>query len=121
MGWREHRYAPDVGVLLCRVDSVGDGVCKELRFGEAEFVFSLLLHRDGLEMHAYVNCCPHFSLPLNSRPDHFLLLTGLRIMCAWHCAEFRLDDGRCVAGPAKGLALERVPVRVRDGLVYLGS
>jgi nitrite reductase/ring-hydroxylating ferredoxin subunit len=121
MGWREHRYAPPPGALLCRVDSVEDGACKEIRFGEGEFALSLLMYRDGVDMYAYVNSCPHFSLPLNARPGRFLLLTGRRVMCAWHCAEFQLTDGRCLSGPAAGLALQRVALTVRDGSAYLSE
>jgi nitrite reductase/ring-hydroxylating ferredoxin subunit len=121
MGWREHRYAPASGTLLCRVDSVADGACKELRFGDGEGMLSLLLYRRGVEVHGYVNSCPHFSLPLNARPGKFLLLKGARLMCAWHCAVFRLDDGHCIEGPAEGLGLEPVPVTVADDHVYLDS
>jgi len=121
MGWREHRYAPAFGTLLCRVDSVAEGACRELRFGEGDGRFSLLLHRRGVAIRAYVNSCPHFSLPLNARPDKFLLLTDARIMCAWHCAIFRLDDGACVAGPASGMGLEPVPISAQDGHLYLGA
>jgi nitrite reductase/ring-hydroxylating ferredoxin subunit len=121
MGWREHRYAPALGTLLCRLDSVVDGACKELRFGEGDGMLSLLLHRQADAVRAYVNSCPHFSLPLNAQPDQFLLLANRRIMCSWHCAVFRLDDGHCIAGPAEGLGLEPVPVSLRDGAVYLGN
>jgi nitrite reductase/ring-hydroxylating ferredoxin subunit len=119
MSWREHRCAPAQGTLLCRMDSVPDGACKELRYGEGDGLFSLLLHRRGAGIRAYVNSCPHFSLPLNAHPDKFLLLADARIMCAWHCAVFRLDDGRCIAGPAQGTGLEPVPVAVVDGQIYL--
>jgi nitrite reductase/ring-hydroxylating ferredoxin subunit len=121
MGWREHRYAPALGTLLCRLDGVADGACKELRFGEGDGMLSVLLHRLGETVRGYVNSCPHFSLPLNAQPDQFLLLANGRIMCAWHCAVFRLDDGHCVAGPAKGLGLEPLPLHIRDGSVYLGD
>jgi nitrite reductase/ring-hydroxylating ferredoxin subunit len=101
------------------MDSVPDGACKELRYGEGDGLFSLLLHRRGAGIRAYVNSCPHFSLPLNARPDKFLLLADARIMCAWHCAVFRLDDGHCIAGPAQGMGLEAVPVAVMDGQIYM--
>jgi nitrite reductase/ring-hydroxylating ferredoxin subunit len=121
MGWREHRYAPAQGALLCRVEGVPDGACKELRYGDGDRIFSLLLYRRDVAIRVYVNSCPHFSLPLNARPDKFLLLAHECIMCAYHCAVFRLDDGHCIAGPAEGLDLESVPVTVVDGQIYLGS
>jgi len=119
MGWREHRYAPAPGTALCRVDAIRPGACKELRYGEGDAALNLLLYRDESHVRAFVNLCPHFSLPLNARPDRFLLLADARIMCAYHCAVFRLDDGRCIAGPAEGMSLEAVPIRVVDDVVML--
>src|ERR1700750_3157476 len=121
MGWRDHRYAPAPGTLLCRLDSVADGACKELRFGEGDGMLSLLLHRDGQTVNAFVNSCPHFSLPLNSRPNQFLLLADKRVMCAWHCAVFRMSDGHCIDGPAEGLGLERIAIVVRGDSIYLAG
>ena len=120
MDWRRHRDAPASGSPLCRLASLKDGDYKELQFGAGETPLSLLLHRQGTNVSAYVNQCPHFSLPLNARPDTFLLMGGRRIMCAWHCAVFELDTGRCIAGPAQGSYLERVPVQVQDGAILLG-
>ena len=120
MSWRGHRFAPSPGTLLCRIEAVPDGACKELRFGEGEDCFSLLLYRRGSVVRAYVNCCPHFSLPLNAQPDEFLLLRNSEIMCAYHCAVFRLEDGHCIAGPAEGMGLEPVPVQVDAAQIYLG-
>jgi nitrite reductase/ring-hydroxylating ferredoxin subunit len=121
MGWRAHRYAPAPGTLLCPVNGVDDGACKELRFGDGDGMLSLLLYRRSVEIHAYVNSCPHFSLPLNSRPDSFLLMAGARVMCVWHCAVFGLEDGRCLEGPAQGMALEAVPITVRDGGIFVAE
>jgi len=103
------------------VDSVPGGACKELRYGDGDEALSLLVYRGALGIRIYVNKCPHFSLPLNARPDKFLLLKDAQIMCAHHCAVFRLDDGHCIAGPAAGFALEPVAVTVVDEHVYLDS
>jgi len=77
---------------------VPQGACKELRYGEGDASFALLLYRRGAEIHAYVNSCPHFGLPLNARADEFLLYNDGLIMCAHHSAVFSLVDGRCVEG-----------------------
>jgi nitrite reductase/ring-hydroxylating ferredoxin subunit len=103
---------------LCALESLPDGACAEISCGKEEGAPTLLLYRSGLEVKAFINCCPHFSLPLNSRPGELLLMSEGRIMCAHHCAVFRLHDGQCVDGPAGNTVLERVHVEIRDGQVY---
>ncbi len=119
MGWQDHRHAPPAGTLLCTA-SIPAGNCTELRYGEGDAAFCMLLYRRGTDIKAYVNCCPHFSLPLNARPGEFLMLEGERVMCAYHCAIFRLQDGLCIDGPAAGMALDSIPIEIRDGQIYMG-
>ena len=107
---------PVDGHKLCALESVPDGGCIEFTgLGE----HAILVIRAGEQLKAFVNNCPHFSLPLNSRPGEFLLMSGGRIMCAHHCSVFRLSDGRCTEGPAAHTALEEVAVTVRDGQVFV--
>jgi nitrite reductase/ring-hydroxylating ferredoxin subunit len=120
MSWRWHRYAPAPGTLLCRLEAIPDGACQELRFGDSADGFRLVLYRQGSLVRAYVNRCPHLLLPLNAEPNQFLLLKNFEIMCAYHGAVFRLEDGYCIAGPAEGKGLEPVPVFVDAAQVYLG-
>ncbi len=112
MGTGEHRHAPLQGSVLCRADELPEGGCKELRFGDGDSALSILLYRHADGIRGYVNSCPHFSLPLNAQPGRFLLLAGERVMCAWHCAVFRLDDGVCTEGPAEGMRLQQIAVNV---------
>jgi len=116
---RPHCNAPPAGTLLCSLEAVPEGGCKELRYGAGDDAFRLLLYRRGQQVRAYVNSCPHFSLPLNGNSESFFLLEGARIMCAWHCAVFRLEDGFCEEGPASGLTLDRVPVSLVEGNVVI--
>jgi nitrite reductase/ring-hydroxylating ferredoxin subunit len=119
--WRSHDLAPVAGQILCGVEEIPEGRCKEIRYGEGIYAFSLLVHRSRGQVKVYVNRCPHFSLPLNVRPGEFVMLEGERVMCALHGAVFRLDNGHCEAGPAASSALESVEVVVRDGLVCIAD
>jgi nitrite reductase/ring-hydroxylating ferredoxin subunit len=121
MNWRLHDLAPSQGQALCAVDEIPDGRCKELRYGDGAYALSLLVHRSGADIKAYVNRCPHFSLPLNASPGHFVMLDGERVMCAFHGAVFRLDNGYCEAGPAATSFLEPVEVMIRDGAVCIAN
>ena len=119
MPWQDHCHAPAFGTALCCLEAVPDGGCKELRYGSGDAAFRLLLYRRGKEVRAYINSCPHFALPLNANSATFFLLDDARIMCAWHCAVFRLEDGYCEEGPDKGLPLDRVPVSLVENRVML--
>jgi nitrite reductase/ring-hydroxylating ferredoxin subunit len=121
MNWRSHDLAPSAGQIVCAVAEIADGFCKEVRYGEGAYAFSLLVHRSGAQVKAYVNRCPHFSLPLNNLPGQFVMMEGARVMCAFHGAVFRLDDGYCEAGPAATSFLEPVEVIVRDGAVCVAE
>jgi nitrite reductase/ring-hydroxylating ferredoxin subunit len=112
---------PLPGAFLCHLDSIDEGDCREVSLGEGENSLSVLLHRQGNSVRAYLNICPHFSLPLNGKQGRFLLVGSAHIMCAWHCAVFKLEDGRCTSGPAWGMSLERIPVRVQRERVYIGE
>jgi nitrite reductase/ring-hydroxylating ferredoxin subunit len=104
--------------VLCSLEEIPDGGCRELLTGDAQFPTSILLWRRQDSVRAYRNLCPHFSVPLTGQPGRdFFLLSEDRVMCAWHCAVFRLEDGYCLEGPAQGLSLEELPTRVEAGQV----
>jgi len=83
-------------------------------------VFRLLLVRAGPDVHAFVNRCPHFGVPLASRQDHLLQKPGISISCNVHYARFRWSDGLCESGECKGESLISVPLEVQpDGRVCI--
>jgi nitrite reductase/ring-hydroxylating ferredoxin subunit len=42
---------------------------------------------------------------------------GRFIVCATHGASYTLEDGACAGGPCNGKPLERIAIRIRDGVV----
>lgn len=80
---------------------------------------SLLLYRDGDDVRAWLNLCPHAGRRLDWAPGQFLKSSDGLLVCAVHGASFELDGGQCVAGPCRGDALRAVPVVIRDGAVWL--
>ncbi len=106
---------PERGRLLCRLDSIEDGGCSEVDGVAAEGDLRVIVVRKAGMAWGYVNRCPHFSLPLNSAPNRFLTFAPHRLMCAYHCAVFRFEDGVCIEGPALGMRLDAIPVTVVDG------
>ncbi|WP_206606256.1 Rieske (2Fe-2S) protein [Steroidobacter cummioxidans] len=121
MSWKSHPHAPEADTEVCPLAAVPDGGCIEVSFGVDVEALRLIVLRRGADAWAYVNVCPHFSLPLNSRPGEFLVTEDQHLMCAYHCALFRFHDGLCVDGPAKDRSLEAVPVTIVDGVVRIAT
>ncbi|SDQ99395.1 Ferredoxin subunit of nitrite reductase or a ring-hydroxylating dioxygenase [Pseudoxanthomonas sp. CF385] len=93
-------------------------------FAEVEAVIgddaeSLILHRDGDAVRAWLNVCPHAGRRLDWAPGQFLKSKEGHLVCAAHGASFELQRGDCVAGPCRGDALHAIAVQVRDGEVWL--
>ena len=106
---------------LIALDSIADG-----GFGEAEVTVdgdaeSVILHRQGDTVRAWLNICPHAGRRLDWAPGQFLKSREGLLVCAAHGASFELAQGECVAGPCRGEALRAVTVEVRDGQVWLAS
>jgi hypothetical protein len=82
------------------VEEIPEGGCKEIRYGEGAYAFSLLVHRSGGQVRAYVNRCPHFALPLNVRPGEFVMLDATLITAtppeslATRSCSYSLNSGR---------------------------
>jgi len=104
---------------LLALDAIADGGFAEVEAivdGDAE---SLVLHRAGTRVQAWLNICPHAGRRLDWAPGQFLKSKAGDLVCAAHGASFSLADGVCVAGPCKGESLRAVAVSVRDGQVLL--
>jgi len=95
---------------LLAADAVIDGVPE-----------SLILHRDGAVVRAWLNICPHAGRRLDWSPGQFLKSRDGLLVCAVHGASFELHEGACVAGPCRGDRLNPVALDVRDGKVFLAT
>jgi nitrite reductase/ring-hydroxylating ferredoxin subunit len=106
-------------VPLLQVELIEDGGFAEVEVmldGDAE---SLILHRDGDDVRAWLNVCPHAGRRLDWAPGKFLKSIEGLLVCAAHGAGFELAEGQCVAGPCRGDRLRAVPIELRDDAVYL--
>lgn len=104
---------------LTTLDSLPDGGLAEIEAvvdGDAE---SLVLHRRGDGVRAWLNVCPHAGRRLDWAPGQFLVSGEGLLVCAAHGASFELERGECVAGPCRGQALRAVPVRVQGNEIWL--
>jgi len=117
--WSDLPFAPSPGTVLCALEDITEGGGKEVVFGTGHEAFRVLLLRAGTGAVAYLNCCPHFSLPLNYEPDIFHIFDGEDLMCAHHTAMFKIATGECFDGPCAGAKLTMVPVAVEGETVVV--
>jgi nitrite reductase/ring-hydroxylating ferredoxin subunit len=106
---------------LARLAQIEDGGFLEVEAqveGDAE---SLILHRVGDVVRAWLNVCPHAGRRLDWAPGKFLRNRDGHLVCAVHGATFELGNGECIAGPCRGASLRAVAVAVRDGAVFLSE
>ena len=68
---------------------------------------------------AYLNRCAHAPVELDWPAGRFFDEDGLYLVCASHGAQYRPDDGHCVAGPCRGRALIPLVVRELGGHVWV--
>ncbi|AOK07306.1 Rieske 2Fe-2S domain-containing protein [Burkholderia sp. AU28942] len=95
---------------LCRFSDVPDGGARVV--DEACIGRPVIVVRRGEQVWAYVNRCPHFSVPLDFEPGNVSCYRSQVLMCAHHSALFRFDDGVCIDGPCSDAGLEAVAVEV---------
>lgn len=104
--------------ILCRIEEIADGGSKEIVLRSTND-FTLCLVRQGENVYAYRNSCPHTGSPLNWVADKFLSLDGEMIQCSLHGALFRIMDGLCIWGPCLHSRLTPVAIANRDGDISL--
>ncbi|CAH2709520.1 Rieske domain-containing protein [Xanthomonas campestris pv. nigromaculans] len=98
---------PDAGFL--EVEAMWDGGTE-----------SLVLYREGAQVRAWLNVCPHAGRRLDWAPGQFLKTKEGHLVCAAHGAAFELAGGECISGPCRGQSLLTVPVRIEGEQVFLG-
>ena len=110
---------PEAAVAKPRLalDDLPDGGLLEIEAEIDGVAESLILHRKGGTVRAWLNICPHAGRRLDWAPGKFLMSKDGLLVCAAHGASFELADGACVAGPCRGDSLRAVAVDVVEGAV----
>ena len=106
-------------LTLCSLDELPEGGARgfdPLQRGRD----ALFIVKRGATLKAYRNRCPHQGASLSWRKNAYLNADGSRIVCGAHGAQFDIDTGQCLQGPALGQALEPMDVQLTaDGSVTL--
>lgn len=108
---------PMAGAMLLRLADLGETEARAVDFRQGEALFSLVVVRRGDLVVAYENDCPHARQPMERPDGRVVMLERKYLVCSAHGASFRIEDGACAGGPAKG-GLTPFPVETRDGAIY---
>ena len=102
---------------LCQITDIPENAAKGFPGSDGAST-GLVIVRQGDQIYAYENACPHIGTPLDWTPNRFLSTDGLHLICATHGAEFTINTGHCVSGPCQGDRLTPVNVVIQNGIIY---
>lgn len=105
--------------LLLPWSALPDGALVEVEADIDGAPESLIVHRSGEAVRAWLNVCPHAGRRLDWAPGKFLVSKAGDLVCAAHGASFTLASGECVSGPCRGESLRAVAVVCDDEGVRL--
>ena len=108
---------PAPGAPLLRIADLADPEARAVDFRHGEALFSLVVVRRGDLIVAYENDCPHARQPMERPDGRVVMLERKYLVCSAHGASFRMEDGACVGGPAKG-GLTPFLIETRNGVIY---
>ena|SRR5690554_5159997 len=108
--------------FVCHTNTLQDHETYGFQIPLDDGELDIVVLRQGKEIRAWLNHCPHLGIPLNWQPDKFLSLEGTHIQCSTHGALFTLEEGYCIAGPCRGQSLIALQTEVdANGDLYLLS
>jgi naringenin degradation protein FdeD len=108
-------------VFLCRIDQLADPGTQNVVLGSGEDELDIIIVQTKGARYAYINSCPHQSIPLETFPNRFFTEDKKYFVCSGHGAKFALSTGECVSGPCMGRFLDSLAIEEKDGAVYLAE
>ncbi len=97
-----------------KISSIPENGCKGLSVKHGMDEIKVIIFRQGTEIYAYQNTCPHTGVNLDWMPDQFLDISGKLIQCSTHGALFQITDGYCISGPCAGQNLRALKLNIKD-------
>lgn len=103
---------------LCEINDIDNPGSLGFTVNEAGEALDIMLIRQGDDVFAYKNQCPHTGGPLDWKPGEFLDDDNQYIMCATHAALFKIHNGLCIAGPCRKSSLTPVSLHIEQSSIY---
>ncbi|MDZ7923255.1 MAG: Rieske 2Fe-2S domain-containing protein [Marinagarivorans sp.] len=102
-------------MFLCHLNDLKNAITLGVSANNTQY---LLVYIED-KVKAYINSCPHLSIPLEWQKHDFLEPDSGLIRCSTHGALFLPSTGECVSGPCVGDALTPVAISITDGSISL--
>jgi nitrite reductase/ring-hydroxylating ferredoxin subunit len=106
-------------ISLARVEDLPPGATKRFTFDANGRKTEAFLANFRGELVAYVNRCVHLPITLDLDDNDFFTGDGNLFVCKTHGSVYDPKAGKCVGGPGQGKSLERLPLVVDAGVIYL--
>jgi nitrite reductase/ring-hydroxylating ferredoxin subunit len=108
-------------IFLARLDELPPGTTKKFTFdAHGQKTEAFLANVQG-EFVAFVNRCVHLPITLDLDDNDFFTCDAKLFVCKTHGSVYDPHAGKCVGGPGQGKSLERLPLVIEDGAVYLDA
>ena len=104
---------------MARTEELCPGSTKKFQFNRhGELVEAFVANFRG-EYIAFVNRCVHVPVSLDLDDNDFFTCDGQFFVCKTHGSVYEPTAGKCIGGPGQGRALERLPLVIENGGIYL--
>jgi nitrite reductase/ring-hydroxylating ferredoxin subunit len=102
---------------ICSLEEIPDRQGRIFEIPSQIGNFSIIILRSGDSCYGYVNRCPHFGMPLAEVDSQLVFDPDNWIKCNVHYAQFRWQNGYCIAGDCAGESLQKFPLEILNGKV----
>lgn len=104
---------------ICKLNDIDDGYARGFDVMSKQQLMSIICVRQGQQVFAYKNSCPHTGVNLEWIADQFLDDTQQYLVCSTHGALFQVEDGLCVSGPCHGESLQKLSIEQQQEYIFI--